>query len=304
MSDDFKQKKYHHKETEDLLRDFHTDLSVGDIIQRTRIRSDITLEQAAQETRIRLSYLEAIEEGNYDQLPGRIYAIGFIRTYAEFLNLDGEKIVQLLKRQSGTKVAPKPLPTTAPVDEDHSLPSLKTYVIVLVMLISGLTVFSYAFKSNISRDLIPSVPLDLKKQVTLLTKPQSHKTALGLENNSINEEIDLTMLDENPDTEEAAIEKEPTSNEHPVVLRALDNVWLEIRSSEGNVILSRVLSKGEEYWVPEDQENLEMTLGNAGGLQILVDGKPLPFLGKKGKVIRNLPLAPQYLMKMFKNTQR
>lgn len=89
-----------------------------------------------------------------------------------------------------------------------------------------------------------------------------------------------------------------------MVLKALDNVWLEVKAADGRVVLSRVLSIGEEYWVPEDQENLVMTLGNAGGLQIIVDGNPLPLLGKTGKVIRNLSLDPQYLKDLLKKIQR
>ncbi|MFP3345109.1 helix-turn-helix domain-containing protein, partial [Halomonas sp. SIMBA_159] len=47
--------------------------------------------------RIRLRYLEAIEDGRFDDLPGSVYAVGFIRTYAEFLNLDTEEMVRRFK---------------------------------------------------------------------------------------------------------------------------------------------------------------------------------------------------------------
>ncbi len=300
MSAESESKKYHPKESEDLLRDFHTDLSVGDILHRARTRTDITLEYAAQQTRIRVSYLQAIEDGQLDRLPGRIYAIGFIKTYAEFLNLDGEKIIQLLKRQSGTKVAHKPLPTTAPVEEDHSLPSPKTFVIVLTMLVCGLVMYPYAFKSGAVQKSVPSVPEDLKEQVTLLTKPQTKKPLpqSSTEEAGIEQNIPPTIDEETPE-EILAEEKQ-----HPVILKALENVWLEIRTPEQKVILSRVLSKDEEYWVPEDQENLVMTLGNAGGLQILVEGQPLPLLGRKSQVIRNLSLNPEYLKEILKKTQK
>ncbi|MDY0028474.1 MAG: DUF4115 domain-containing protein [Pseudobdellovibrionaceae bacterium] len=304
MSAELENKKYHPKESEDLLRDFHTDLSVGDILHRARTRADITLEHAAQQTRIRISYLQAIEDGQLDRLPGRIYALGFIKTYAEFLNLDGEKIIQLLKRQSGTKVAPKPLPTTAPVEEDHSLPSPKTFIIVLIMLVCGLTIYPYAFKSGAVTKSVPSVPEDLKEQVTLLTKPQTRKPAPDLlaeerADGALGQEVTLENQEEET-TEEILAEE----RKHPVILKALENVWLEIRTPEQKAILSRVLSKGEEYWVPEDQANLVMTLGNAGGLQILVEGQPLPLLGRKSQVVRNLSLNPDYLKEILKKAQK
>jgi cytoskeleton protein RodZ len=74
------------------------------------------------------------------------------------------------------------------------------------------------------------------------------------------------------------------------VLKALDSTWLEIRSPDRKVEFSRVLNQGEEYWIPEDQVDLNMTLGNAGGLQLVVDGTPLPLLGTKGQVKRNVSL--------------
>ncbi|MBP9050962.1 MAG: DUF4115 domain-containing protein, partial [Alphaproteobacteria bacterium] len=60
-----------------------------------------------------------------------------------------------------------------------------------------------------------------------------------------------------------------------------------------------VLNVGEEYWVPSDQAGLVMTLGNAGGLQIVVEGETLPFFGKEGKVIRNLSLDVQSLKEIL-----
>lgn len=282
-----------------LLRDFHTDLSVGDILHRARVRLEISLDQAAAETRIRPSYLRAIEEGHLEQLPGRIYAVGFIRTYAEFLNLDGDKIVELLKRQSGEKVEPRPLGSTLPVDQDHSNPRFKTLLIVAVCLVIGLALYGGAFKAASKERNIPSVPADLKEQVTLLNRPQTApdpvSQAVSL--------TDMTMaaLAKAVDTvaDPAAVGAPAV---HPVILKAVENVWLEIRTADRRVILSRVLSKGEEYWVPEDQAGLIMTLGNAGGLQIMLDGAPLPLLGQTGQVIRRMPLDPAYLKQFLKKS--
>jgi cytoskeleton protein RodZ len=84
---------------------------------------------------------------------------------------------------------------------------------------------------------------------------------------------------------------EPTPH-HPVILRALQNVWLEIRDGAGKPVFSRVLTQGEEYWVPAEQTGYVMTLGNAGGLQFIVEGKELPLLGREGQVRRGIKLEP------------
>lgn len=286
---DLQDKKYIQPETDDLLQDFHTDLSVGDILRRARLRIGVTIEQVAANIRIRASYLEAIEEGQLEKLPGRVYALGFIRTYAEHLGLDGDKIVQLLKRQSGEKVEQKPLGSTLPVDEDHSVPTLKTLGIVGMMTITGLSLYSFYLSSDHHQRAVPSVPADLREQMTLLSKPQVAPPTKE-------EQATESALEQKPTA--AAEEVPPPAAGHPIVLQATDHVWLEIKNAEGKTIFSRVISAGEEYWVPEDQQGLVMTLGNAGGLQIVVDGEKLPILGPKGKVIRGLPLNVEYLKKL------
>lgn len=169
---EFLKKKYIPKDAEDLLHDFHTDLSVGDILRRARMRAGLDIPQISEQIRISPSYIEAIEDNRLEKLPGRIYALGFIKTYADFLELDSEKIIQLLKRQSGTKVEPKPLKATMQVEEEHSLPTLKNLFIILLILIGALTIHGAFLGHKTDRETIPSVPKDLKEQVTLLTKPE------------------------------------------------------------------------------------------------------------------------------------
>jgi cytoskeleton protein RodZ len=67
---------------------------VGTILRETRSRRAIELSEVEAATRIRLRYLRAIENEEWDVLPGGVYTRGFIRTYASFLGLDGERLVE------------------------------------------------------------------------------------------------------------------------------------------------------------------------------------------------------------------
>jgi cytoskeleton protein RodZ len=69
------------------------DSGVGTILRQARSRREIELAEVEAETRIRLRYLRAIEHEEWDVLPGGVYTRGFIRTYASFLGLDGERLV-------------------------------------------------------------------------------------------------------------------------------------------------------------------------------------------------------------------
>jgi len=80
-----------------------------------------------------------------------------------------------------------------------------------------------------------------------------------------------------------------------VLLRARADTWVQVRErASGTVLFNRVLRPGETYRVP-DRPGLLLTTGNAGGLEILVAGDPLPSLGANGVVRRDLPLEPEML---------
>ena len=73
--------------------------SVADTLLGARKEHGQDLRAVAQVLRIRYEYLEAIEAGAFERLPGTTYAHGFLRTYAEFLGLDGDEIVERFKQE-------------------------------------------------------------------------------------------------------------------------------------------------------------------------------------------------------------
>jgi cytoskeleton protein RodZ len=80
-----------------------------------------------------------------------------------------------------------------------------------------------------------------------------------------------------------------------VVLRARADSWIQVRERTGGTVLfNRVLRPGETYRVPM-RPGLLLTTGNAGGLEVVLDGDALPTLGQQGVVRRDLPLEPDAL---------
>ncbi len=100
-----------------------------------------------------------------------------------------------------------------------------------------------------------------------------------------------------PDTAaEASAAAEPAAVPPPakVVIRANRDSWIEIRDQDNAVVLQRVLRQGETFNVP-DQNGLVMTTGNAGGIAIELEGRPLQSLGSLGVVKRGIKLDPTSL---------
>lgn len=68
--------------------------SIGEIFKQRRKEMNISLKEAENATSIRINYLKSIEEGEMDKLISPVYAQGFVKQYASFLNLDGENIIR------------------------------------------------------------------------------------------------------------------------------------------------------------------------------------------------------------------
>ncbi|MFN3700448.1 MAG: helix-turn-helix domain-containing protein, partial [Alphaproteobacteria bacterium] len=64
--------------------EFHTDMPVGEILRRGREHYGQSLEDVERNLRIRAIQLHALETGNIEQLPGKAYALGFVRSYSEY----------------------------------------------------------------------------------------------------------------------------------------------------------------------------------------------------------------------------
>ena len=74
---------------------------LGEELRRERVRRNLTFKDVEQVLHIKTTYLEAIEDGNYDIIPGQVYVQGFIRNYGNYLDLDGDRLVKAYQSQVG-----------------------------------------------------------------------------------------------------------------------------------------------------------------------------------------------------------
>lgn len=82
--------------------------SVGALLREARQSLGLELSEVARGLRIRFVYLQGIENDNYGQLPGKTYVLGFLRSYAEYLGLDGDDVVARYRRQLEDRGLPAP----------------------------------------------------------------------------------------------------------------------------------------------------------------------------------------------------
>lgn len=250
--------------------DSYHDLSVGQILQRTREHYGQTIPQVEVNLRIRGDHIYAIEQGDVANLPGRVYAIGFVRAYAEYLGLDGDKIVHLFKSQTIGKEnkANLQFPVTY---QDTKTPSAFIIFGCLVGLVLLVTYISMTYKPPNHVEIIPPVPEDLKQGSVPLLKQE-----------------DVVEIEES--VEEPVVEILKPSPKNTMELVVSEDSWAEIKNASGKVLLRQVLKPGDKYIVPEDEKGLILSTGNAGGITVFVKGKKYGTLGRPTEVRRNIQL--------------
>jgi cytoskeleton protein RodZ len=81
-----------------------------------------------------------------------------------------------------------------------------------------------------------------------------------------------------------------------VMLRARTSAWVHVSSTNNDYLWVRTLQPGDAFVVP-DRPDLVLWTGNAGGVEVIVDGTPLPPLGPEARVVRDVSLQPQALLR-------
>ncbi len=129
--------------------------SVGAELRAARVRAGLDLREVGDALRIRYKHLEALECNYFDDLPGKTYAVGFVRAYAEHLGLKPDDLVRRFKTEMGDVAVAKPVPEPAqtwslpePADDEAKLPT-GISVIVVSLLAIGIGVGWYATRSPV-----------------------------------------------------------------------------------------------------------------------------------------------------------
>lgn len=143
--------------------------SLGSILKAARTKANYTLEQAEKETKICLKYLVALEEGNYTALPAEAYNVGFVRTYAQFLRLNQEKILRMYREErSNTHFSPSDRAVTlAPrkMSDWHFLVTPRLLGIAVLLVVFG-SLASYVFIQLRSFAQPPAITMNVPTQFT------------------------------------------------------------------------------------------------------------------------------------------
>lgn len=302
--------------------------TVGAALRRARLAKKMDVRDVAAYLCIRPRFLEALENGNTKELPGDAYAQGFVRSYAAYLGLDADKTVAEYKREMSGRVAEAEADAER-IEESESETLTPKPVVLILSLIVLITVF-FVWKGFHTNDPVVVVAAPEPEAVTVLDesyplpeqmaelaaetaveghvppvppkKPQVPAAAEYAAEPAVVSEpaaVDVVIPVRRAPAEESVenIHIYGQRNVNPrLVLVANEASWIEVRRGE-NILISRVLNKGDRYQVSRNPDDLFLKTGNAGGLDIFLDGEQVPPVGPKGALRSNVPLNPDYFVK-------
>lgn len=154
---------------------------LGEKLTKRRIALGYDIKDIEKSIRIRAKYIEAIENGNYDKLPPEVYVKGFIKSYANFLKLDENRVLKAYNRERGLIESMKKAnnsvksPIVKPIDTPKVIITPKTLLIGGITLLASVILF-YIFW-----------------QVRILTAPP--KLSISSPNDNISVEADTLSIE-------------------------------------------------------------------------------------------------------------
>lgn len=254
---------------------------LGERLRMARESQGISLSQAAVETRILQRYLVAIEDGDYQHLPGDVYARGFIRNYALYLGIPAEELIELYRRERGTTDPIRVVPaTSSPRIRGLVIPNFFGVFFVVLALV-GISYLVLSATNRIGDNAQPQAAFRPTAAPTPGPLPTSAPDATSLPQLAEGPTADVPDATLGPAG--AAEPPSPTTQqEAPIVYEVRvdqgDNPgsWLNIMA-DGRSVVQRVLKPGE-VWRGTAQRRLYVKAGNASVVSLVVNGQEQPRL--------------------------
>ena len=264
---------------------------LGEFLRGERQARGISLQQIVADTRISMKMLQAIEEGDREQLPAPVLIKGFLRAYAKRIGLDPEDVIveyqDLIEEVGARQEAIEKFHQRL-----HPKSSKKKFFALFLALglLAGLAlIWSHASylrrqpKTPAEGKSLSSVEVSQKTtRADLASEFNKRQPSEGFTKTAEETEAEAETKSSQPSVKEATVESLPT----PFVLRveALERTWLRI-IIDGSREREYLLQTGEQLtWMARSE--VKLLVGNAGGINLFLNDNPLKPLGESGKVVR------------------
>ncbi len=249
--------------------------SVGRILQQARIDAKLTVDEVSSSTRVRIPIVHAIEQDDFSRCGGDVYARGHIRTLARAVGVDPAELIELYNGQQHPE--PQPL-SSGPLFEAERIrpeprrPNWTAAMVAAIVVVVAFVGFTFFTGSEENED--PGTVAEGSRTDT----PDPRETGAP-------EATEDASEPETPDPSESAVAAVPSDK---VTVRATaegGSSWVSAKDSNGGLLFEGVIEEGDSQTFTDD-EQIDLVLGNAGVVQLHVNGREIDDDFERGQVER------------------
>lgn len=253
-----------------------------DSLRAEREKQGLTLKDIEDATSIRAVYIDAIENGRYGDLPGAVYAKGFIRNYAEFLKLDPERFLRQYREETGLEESPPAPETTSLVNERAPFSSGSDFknrvqkshrtqnilIAAAVVLLAFVGSVYYFFGEEDAKDETRTADI-------------SEPVGSGEKAGSLEKSAPTGTPDDRSDMMPSASAAPKKAVD--ISAKFTDRCWTQV-TADGKKVYEGIAEAGQGMNFAGDDRVL-IIAGNAGAVEVVHNGKNIGTLGKPGAVV-------------------
>ena len=275
-------------ETEGNILKERPKLSVGTYLSQERKRKDISLVDVSKITRIAIQYLEALERDEFKALPASIFVRGFLRTYAVNIGLDPKEVLRIYEAQMSSLAAPEMERAASGKRAKPLVKYISTWVIIGFGV--GIAFFFFVKETPVPPSSPPARPPETIQPGTPLAKASPSESP-PVQDKRPPKTLEAKKPEKDPEGLSAAVPIKAEGDKkkerrHVLKVQATEMTWLRIQSDDLPDVEALLQPMETATWTARRQ--FKITVGNAGGVEISFNGKPLGVLGAPGQVVHLL----------------
>jgi len=240
-------------------------MSLGSLIAKARKDAGLSLEDLAAKTNIRINVLSEIEQDDFSHCGGETYARGHVRNIASILKADQKEFIRLYEEEQGGEV--RSMKDLLVENSVMRLPaearkvSWKVLVMISVVSLFAVGIAQVVISNVNTNEVVSASP-------SASASPTAEETAA-----------------ESPEAEPSAQTTFSTGTGVEVVVDAARaKSWLFVSDAAGRTLFSGQIPRGQAKTFSSDSQ-LNLKVGNAGGVDLKVNGKKVPSIGIDGEVV-------------------
>ncbi|MDQ0793614.1 helix-turn-helix domain-containing protein [Streptomyces sp. B1I3] len=243
--------------------------SIGLALQQARIAAGLTVEEVSNSTRVRMPIVHAIETDDFSRCGGDVYARGHIRMFARAVRLDPDPLVAQYDAEHGGRPAPTPAAPLFEAERIRSDPRRPNWTaamvaaIVAVVGFVGFTLFTGGDDDSGAAQVAEGSTPDRTTPTPTATKPADPK----------------------PVPSDSAIAAAPRDKVTVKLSATERKSWISAKDHNGRLLFDGLLLKGESKTF-QDKERVDLVLGDAGAVELFVNGKKVDDQFEPGQVER------------------